>query len=148
MKLVVQRVVRACLRVDGVLKGTIDKGLVVFVGFGKNDNELLIEPMVRKILKLRIFADAQDKMNLSLLDISGGLMVISQFTLYANTQGGNRPDFLQAMNPQEAEIFFNKFVETCISLYSGNIVSGNFGRRMLVEMHNDGPVTIIINREK
>ncbi|HXK45692.1 MAG TPA: D-aminoacyl-tRNA deacylase, partial [bacterium] len=88
MKLVIQRVIHARLTVDGVLKGAIDRGMVVFVGFGKNDHESLIEPVVRKILKLRIFADAHDKMNLSLLDISGGLMIVSQFTLYARTEGG------------------------------------------------------------
>ncbi|HOJ31681.1 MAG TPA: D-aminoacyl-tRNA deacylase [bacterium] len=148
MKLVIQRVIHARLTVDGVLKGAIDRGMVVFVGFGKNDHESLIEPAVRKVLKLRIFADVHDKMNLSLLDISGGLMVVSQFTLYARTEGGNRPDFLEAMNPSEAETLFNRFVETCMKFYPGKIVGGDFGSQMLVEIHNDGPVTIVINWEK
>lgn len=145
MKLVIQRVSRASLTVDGVLKGSINKGLVIFVGFGKNDDESMIEPAVRKLLKLRIFADERGKMNLSIMDVCGGLMIVSQFTLYANTRSGNRPDFLFAMQPFVAENFFKKFVETCCRFYSGDIIAGDFGRHMVVEILNDGPVTILLN---
>ncbi|MCM8822326.1 MAG: D-aminoacyl-tRNA deacylase [Candidatus Omnitrophica bacterium] len=145
MKLVIQRVSRASIKVNGILKGAIDRGLVVLVGFGQNDFETSIEPVVRKILKLRIFADSKDKMNLSLIDVSGGLMVISQFTLYANTQRGNRPDFLAASNPDRARHLFDRFIEICQNLYFGTIIAGDFGKHMLVEIHNDGPVTIIMD---
>ena len=145
MRLVIQRVCRASLTVNGILKGSIDKGLVVLVGFGQNDTESLIEPAVGKLLKLRIFADSNDRMNLSLIDVSGGLIVISQFTLYANTQRGNRPDFLAAMDPDRARHLFDRFIETCQNLYFGTIIAGDFGKHMLVEIHNDGPVTIIMD---
>lgn len=147
MKLVIQRVLRASLRVEGVSKGSINRGLVVFVGFGKNDNQNMIEPIVRKLLKLRIFADSNDRMNLSLVDVNGGLIVVSQFTLYANTKGGNRPDFLGAMNPEQARILFDRFVKSCRSLYSGEVIAGDFGKHMDVEIHNDGPVTLCLNYE-
>ncbi len=145
MKLVVQRVSRASLISAGILKGSINRGLVVFAGFGKNDDESMIEPAVRKLLKLRIFADDRDRMNLSIMDVCGGLIIVSQFTLYARTQGGNRPDFLSAMQPAAAKIFFDRFVETCRRFYSGDIVAGDFGSHMTVEIHNDGPVTILLN---
>lgn len=147
MKIVIQRVKRASITVENIPRGSIDQGLVVFVGFGRFDSESLIEQSVRKILKMRIFADEKGKMNLSLMDIKGGLIVVSQFTLYANTESGNRPDFLNAMPPLEAEKLFDRFVATCRNFYSGNIISGDFGKHMLVEIHNDGPVTIILNYE-
>ncbi len=147
MRFIIQRVSEACLFVEDVKKGSINRGLVLFVGFGRNDDESLIEPAVRKILKLRIFADSNDRMNLSLIDVSGGLIVVSQFTLYASTQRGNRPDFLAAMNPEYAAVFFDRFVQTCRNLYCGDIVAGDFGKHMLVEIQNDGPVTIILNYE-
>jgi len=145
MKLVIQRVERASLAVDGILKGSIKKGMVVFVGFGKDDNESMIEPAVRKTLKLRIFADDKQRMNLSIMDISGDLMIVSQFTLYASARGGNRPDFLMAMQPFMAEKLFNMFIKSCSSFYSGKIITGDFGRHMAVEILNDGPVTIILD---
>ncbi|HOC02283.1 MAG TPA: D-aminoacyl-tRNA deacylase [Candidatus Ratteibacteria bacterium] len=145
MKLVIQRVSHASLEVNGILKGSINKGMVIFVGFGRDDNESMIEPVVRKTLKLRIFSDDKQRMNLSIMDISGDLMIVSQFTLYANTRGGNRPDFLMAMQPSLAEQFFNMFIKSCRSFYSGKIIAGDFGRHMAVEILNDGPVTIILD---
>lgn len=147
MRIVIQRVKRASIFVEGIYKDRIESGLVIFVGFGRNDCESLIEHAVRKILKLRIFADEKGKLNLNVFDVSGELMVVSQFTLYANTERGNRPDFLAAMSPEDAKKFFDKFVVTCQSCYSGKIVSGDFGKHMLVELHNDGPVTVILDYE-
>lgn len=147
MRLVIQRVLSASLSVEGVTKGSIKRGLVVFVGFGRNDSQNMIEPVVRKILKLRIFADNNDKMNLNIGDVNGGLIVVSQFTLYANTKGGNRPDFLAAMNPEQAKILFDRFVESCRILYSGEIIAGDFGKHMVVDIQNDGPVTLCLNYE-
>ncbi len=147
MRIVIQRVKRASITVEGVYRDTINRGFVIFVGFGKIDCESLIDIAVRKILKLRIFSDEREKLNLSLTDINGELIIVSQFTLYANTEGGNRPDFLEAMKPEEAEKLFNKFIATCNNLYSGKIISGDFGKHMVVEIHNDGPVTIILNYE-
>ncbi|HPP67087.1 MAG TPA: D-aminoacyl-tRNA deacylase [bacterium] len=145
MKLVIQRVIHASFSVDDVLKGSINKGLVVFAGFGKNDTESIIEPAVRKLVKLRIFADCKNKMNLDIMDIAGELMIISQFTLYADTHHGNRPDFLFAMEPAVAENLFNRFVDICHGFYPGKIVAGDFGRHMVVKILNDGPVTILLN---
>jgi len=147
MRTVIQRVSKASLFIDGIEKGSIGRGLVVLAGFGRNDTEHVIDVVVRKILKLRIFEDTEGKMNHSLLDVSGGLMIVSQFTLYARTEGGNRPDFLEALKAPESKILFDKFVETFRTLYEGHIIAGEFGKHMLVEIHNDGPVTIILNIE-
>ncbi|MCM8816058.1 MAG: D-aminoacyl-tRNA deacylase [Candidatus Omnitrophica bacterium] len=147
MRIVIQRVKSASISVEGKHRGSIQRGLVVFVGFGRDDCESLIEQVVRKILKLRIFSDDKGKLNLSLLDVSGGLIIVSQFTLYANTSHGNRPDFLSAMNPSDAEKLFDRFVTTVKNLYSGNVICGDFGKHMVVEIHNDGPVTIILDYE-
>lgn len=143
MKVVIQRVKKASLTVDGKYKGEIGKGLVVFVGIGKGDGEEEIEYIGRKIISLRIFEDENGKMNYSLKDIDGEIMIVPQFTLYGDCSRGNRPDFTSAEEPQIAkEIYLNflKFFEGKLK----KIVSGKFGSKMVVEIHNDGPVTIIM----
>lgn len=145
MKLVIQRVKEAKLYVEGIFKGKIGKGIVVFIGIGKGDTEEKIDYFVKKVLSLRIFEDENGKMNYSLSDIGGDLMIISQFTLYGNCQNGNRPDFVMAEKGEIAEKIFKKFVEKITNLYP-KVVEGEFGKKMLVEIDNDGPCTLILEK--
>jgi len=145
MKILIQRVKEAKLYVENVYKGSIGKGIVVFIGIGKGDKEEKIEYIVRKILSLRIFEDENGKMNYSISDIKGEIMVVSQFTLYGDCRKGNRPDFTMAEDGKLAEEIYNKFLK---KLKESNlkIVEGEFGKKMLVEIHNDGPCTLILEK--
>jgi D-tyrosyl-tRNA(Tyr) deacylase len=145
MKILIQRAKEAKLYVENVYKGSIGKGIVVFVGIGKGDKEEKIEYLVRKILLLRIFEDENGKMNYSISDIKGEIMVVSQFTLYGDCRKGNRPDFTMAEDGKLAEEIYNKFL---MKLKESNlkIVEGEFGKKMLVEIHNDGPCTLILEK--
>ena len=145
MKAIIQRVKEARLYVENIYKGSIGKGIVVFIGIGKGDKEEKIEYLVRKILLLRIFEDENGKMNYSISDIKGEIMVVSQFTLYGDCRKGNRPDFTMAEDGKLAEEIYNKFLK---KLKESNlkIVEGEFGKKMLVEIHNDGPCTLILEK--
>ena len=144
MKVVIQRVTRASVRVAGEVIGEIGRGLVVFVGVAPDDTNEDIEYLVEKTINLRIFADTEGKFNLSALDVKGELLLISQFTLLANTRKGRRPGFTDAAPPDQAEAPFNQFVAK--SRASGlKVATGKFQAYMQVEIHNDGPVTIIID---
>jgi D-tyrosyl-tRNA(Tyr) deacylase len=145
MKILIQRAKEARLYVENIYKGSIGKGIVVFIGIGKGDKEEKIEYLVRKILLLRIFEDENGKMNYSISDIKGEIMVVSQFTLYGDCRKGNRPDFTMAEDGKLAEEIYNKFL---IKLKESNlkIVEGEFGKKMLVEIHNDGPCTLILEK--
>jgi len=145
MKAIIQRVKKARLYVENIYKGSIGKGIVVFIGIGKGDKEEKIEYLVRKILLLRIFEDENGKMNYSISDIKGEIMVVSQFTLYGDCRKGNRPDFTMAEDGKLAEEIYNKFLK---KLKESNlkIVEGEFGKKMLVEIHNDGPCTLILEK--
>lgn len=145
MRLVIQRVKKAKLFVEDKEKGEIGKGLVVLVGIGKGDTEDKIDYIIKKILSLRIFEDENGKMNYSIIDTGGDLMIVSQFTLYGNCSGGNRPDFTMAEKGKIAEEFYNKFIEK-IRNTNLKIVEGEFGKKMTVEIHNDGPCTIILEK--
>jgi D-tyrosyl-tRNA(Tyr) deacylase len=145
MKAIIQRVKEAKLYVESVYKGSIKKGIVVFVGIGRGDNEEKIEYISRKILLLRIFEDEKGKMNYSISDIKGEIMVVSQFTLYGDCRKGNRPDFTMAEDGKLAEEIYNKFLEK-IKESELKIVEGEFGKKMLVEIHNDGPCTLILEK--
>ncbi|MCM8804523.1 MAG: D-aminoacyl-tRNA deacylase [Candidatus Omnitrophica bacterium] len=145
MKLVIQRVKEAKLYVEDIFKGKIEKGIVVFVGIGRGDTEEKVDYFVKKILSLRIFEDENRKMNYSVSDINGELMIVPQFTLYGNCQNGNRPDFTMAEKGEIAEKIFNKFVEKIKTSYK-KIVEGEFGKKMLVEINNDGPCTLILEK--
>jgi D-tyrosyl-tRNA(Tyr) deacylase len=141
MRLILQRVTRAEVRVDGISTGKIGIGLVVLLGFGQEDSPELIPGAVKKINELRIFSDANGKMNLSLKDIEGSVLAISQFTLYANCARGRRPDFTHAAPPILAEELYNLFLN---GLKDAGIPyqTGIFGADMKLELLNDGPVTI------
>ncbi|MCS7180146.1 MAG: D-aminoacyl-tRNA deacylase [bacterium] len=143
MKVVIQRVKKAKLFVEDIEKGEIGKGIVVLLGIGKGDTEDKIEYLIKKILSLRIFEDEKRKMNYSVSDIKGEVMIVSQFTLYGNCTNGNRPDFTMAEKGEIAEKIYNKFIEK-IKNSSIKVIEGEFGKKMTVEIHNDGPCTIIL----
>ncbi len=145
MKIVVQRVKEASVKVDNKLIAKIDKGFLVLVGFTHNDGIDNIKYIVKKLKNLRIFDDENGNMNLNINDVGGSMLLVSQFTLYADTKNGNRPSFVDSMKYDEAEKLYNLFNE---ELKSTNIPisTGIFGADMKVSLLNDGPVTIIIER--
>lgn len=146
MKAVVQRVVNAKVSVDGTLSGSIEKGLLIYLGVTDSDDQIICMKMADKISKLRIFRDENDKMNCSVKDIGGQIMVISQFTLFADLHQGNRPYFGNAGNPEHAETMYRLFVENLKAL-GYEVACGVFGAHMHVEYENDGPVTIIADSD-
>lgn len=142
MKLVVQRVERASVSVDGAAVGAIDGGYLVLLGVGAEDTEAECERLSRKLTDLRIFADENGKTNRSIKDVGGAMLIISQFTLYADCRKGNRPNFLQAKEPHEAERLYEYFCGLCAR--EVHVEKGIFGADMRVELVNDGPFTIIL----
>ncbi|MEE0934092.1 MAG: D-aminoacyl-tRNA deacylase [Methanobrevibacter sp.] len=144
MKLVVQRVSHASVEVDGEITGKIDEGLMALVGFGENDSQREADYMARKVSKLRVFADEDGRMNKSLLDINGKLLLVPQFTLYGKVKK-YRPSFHRALNPDEATELFDYFVEKCREYVE--VETGVFGAFMKVDLLNNGPVTIILEKE-
>lgn len=147
MRAVVQRVSQANVKVDGKIVGEINKGLLVFLGVGKEDDEKDLDYMIDKILGLRIFEDENGKLNLSLLDIKGELLVISQFTLYGNVKKGKRPSFTDAADPDIANNYYELFIEKAREK-GVKTEHGIFGADMKVSLINDGPVTILIDSHK
>lgn len=143
MKLVIQRCENASVSVDGKTVGQIDRGFLVLLGIGQQDTETECDRLAAKMTSLRIFSDENGKTNLSLKDVGGSLLVISQFTLYADTHKGHRPNFLQAMEPVEAKRLYEYFVEVCRREIP-NVQTGEFGAEMKVSLLNDGPFTIIL----
>ena len=145
MKAVIQRVTRAAVRVDGQTVGEIGRGLLVLLGIGKSDTAATAGWMFNKLLSLRIFADDAGKMNRSVNDITGGILVVSQFRLYGDLQKGTRPSFSGAMPPAEAEKFYNDFMRGLRAATSLTVAEGRFAAMMDVELVNDGPVTILLD---
>lgn len=147
MKALLQRSKESKVTINNKINGKIDNGLVIFVGFTNGDNEEIINKMIDKIINLRIFEDEKGLMNLSLLDINGSILSISQFTLYADAKKGRRPSFINALEPNESsklyDIFNQKLKEKNI-----NVQTGIFGEDMKVEIYNDGPVTIILDSDE
>lgn len=144
MKVVIQRVSKASVTIEGICKGSINKGLMILVGIGSEDTKEIVDKYVKKIVKLRIFADKDGKTNLSLKDVDGELLVISQFTLYADCKKGNRPSFTMAADPKKGEELYNYFVETCKE-HVNIVETGEFAADMDVELVNDGPFTIVLD---
>jgi D-tyrosyl-tRNA(Tyr) deacylase len=147
MRLLLQRVKRASVTVDGVIVGQIQYGLLAFVGIAETDTMQEIEWMCKKITKLRIFADADGKMNNSVSDVQGAILLVSQFTLYADAEKGLRPSYIRAAPPQIAEPLYNQMLAHIKQTSGLRVEAGIFGAMMDVELVNDGPVTIWLERE-
>ena len=143
MRLVVQRVTKAEVKIDGEVVGKIKKGLFVLVGVKEGDSLKDAEGLAEKLAKLRVMADEAGKMNLSVKDVNGEVLLVSQFTLYADTTGGNRPSFIQAAAPALAEEIYGYFI-TKLKDLGVNVQTGQFGGYMEIEAELDGPVTIIM----
>ncbi len=144
MKAVLQRVNFCELHVGGDKISSIGPGLLILLGIHEKDNETSVENLVSKVLKMRIFSDDNGKMNKSVLDIMGEVMVVSQFTLYADTKKGNRPSFIEAARPEKAIPLYELFKKECSQQLGKEVASGIFGADMKITFLNDGPVTIIV----
>lgn len=147
MKAVVQRVLKASVSVDGNVVGSCNQGYLILLGAAQGDSEADAEILARKIANLRVFCDNEDKMNLSLLDIGGEVLAVSQFTLCADLKKGNRPSFINAMEPQTAEKLYDYFCDKLLENGVKKVDKGIFGADMKVELLNDGPVTIVYDTE-
>lgn len=147
MRAVVQRVTKASVSVDDTIIGSIEKGLVVLLGVGKEDTEKDMVYLADKIMNLRVFEDSNGKMNMSLLDEGGELLIVSQFTLYGDCRKGKRPGYDKAARPDVAEQIYNKFTEYCKN-FDIKVQTGKFQAMMMVEIHNDGPVTLLLDSSK
>ncbi|WPE16950.1 D-aminoacyl-tRNA deacylase [Candidatus Thioglobus autotrophicus] len=144
MKALIQRVSKAEVEVDGQITGAINQGLLVFIGIEKNDEQAHVNKMIKKILAYRVFYDADEKMNLSVKDVEGELLLVSQFTLAADTNSGTRPGFSTAKVPAEAKELYEYFLSSISQQYA-QIQSGVFGADMQVSLTNDGPVTFLLS---
>ncbi len=144
MRLVIQRVSKAAVYVDENEVGRIKKGLLVFIGVGKYDNDTDLTWLINKLVNMRIFPDQTGKMNNSIVDVNGSILLVSQFTLYASTKKGNRPSFVNSADPDNAKFFYNKFIAVLkeLSIY---VETGVFGANMQIELLNDGPVTVCLD---
>ena len=146
MKVVLQRVSRAAVSVDGKVIGSIGRGFLLLLGVSNTDTREMADRMVDKICKLRIFEDENGKTNLSLADVGGAVLVVSQFTLYADCRKGNRPSFIKAGAPQLAEDLYEYVIERCRERVE-NVEHGSFGAHMKIDLENDGPFTIILDEK-
>ena len=144
MKLVIQRVSEASVAIDGETKGQIGRGFMVLIGVGQEDTKEIADKYIKKMIALRIFEDENGKTNLSLKDVDGQLLLISQFTLYANCKKGNRPSFIEAGTPDKAEARYEYMVEECRKAVPV-VETGEFGADMKVSLTNDGPFTVILD---
>lgn len=147
MRAIVQRVKRGAVSVDGKTTGTVDTGLAVLIGATHKDTEAEAQKLAHKTANLRIFEDDAGKMNLSALDVGAGILVVSQFTLYADCRRGRRPSFTEAAPPEVAEPLIEHFVGALREAGVARVETGVFRAYMLVEIHNDGPVTIILDTD-
>lgn len=147
MRFVIQRVTHASVTIEEEVRGKIGKGFLVLIGIGQQDNEEIADKLVRKLVNMRIFEDSEGKTNLGLKDVSGELLLISQFTLYADCKKGNRPSFTKAGAPGEAERLYQYIIEKCKEEIQV-VEQGEFGADMKIELLNDGPFTVILDSEE
>ena len=143
MRIVLQRVSRACVRIEGRLVGAIERGFCLLVGFTHGDTPAEVDWMAEKVAGLRVFGDAEGKLNLALADVGGAVLVVSQFTLYGDTRRGRRPGWSDAARPEQAEPLVEVFTAT-LSALGATVATGRFGADMAVELVNDGPVTLLL----
>lgn len=148
MRTLIQRVSRASVKIEGEIRSEIGTGLLVLTGIEESDDDSDVEWLCNKIVRLRIFNDNNNIMNLSVQDIGGGILAISQFTLHAKTRKGNRPSYIRAASPETAFPLYNKFVSRLSQLMGKEIGTGEFGAMMQIELINDGPVTIMIDTKE
>ena len=148
MRVVIQRVSKASVQVDSNLISSISEGLLILLGIENNDTNDDINWLIKKIANLRIFSDKNDKMNYSVIDINGDIIVVSQFTLHAKTKKGNRPSYINAAKPEIAIPLYQKFINDLSLEARTNVYGGEFGAHMQVTLTNDGPVTIIIDSKR
>ncbi|MDD6043830.1 MAG: D-aminoacyl-tRNA deacylase [Eubacteriaceae bacterium] len=146
MKFVIQRVSEASVTIDGRVSGKIGKGFLVLIGVGHEDTKEIADKFIKKLIGLRIFEDSEGKTNLSLKDVDGELLLVSQFTLYANCKKGNRPSFTEAGTPAEAEALYEYIIEECRKQVPV-VETGEFGADMKVSLLNDGPFTVILDEK-
>lgn len=147
MRFVIQRVTDASVTIDGEISGKIGKGYLVLIGVADTDTKEIADKMIRKMIGLRIFEDEQGKTNLSLADVDGGLLLVSQFTLYANCKRGNRPSFIEAGKPDMANEMYEYIIEKCRESVD-EVQTGEFGADMKVQLLNDGPLTILLDSDQ
>ncbi len=147
MRILIQRVTSASVVVEGAVTGAIDSGLLLLVGVTHTDTEAIVDRMADKVVKLRIFSDEKGLMNRSVIDVGGGILAVSQFTLYADAKGGNRPSYTAAARPEQASPAFDRFVSKLAALLGKPVSTGVFGADMKVSLVNDGPVTIWLDSE-
>ena len=148
MRLVIQRVKNASVEIDGKINGAIEKGFMVLFGARDDDDEAIADKMIKKMAGLRIFEDADGKTNLSLNDVNGKILFVSQFTLYADCKKGNRPSFNNAGKPQHAQALYEYCIEKMRTKYALTVETGIFGADMKVSLLNDGPFTIILDSDE
>jgi D-aminoacyl-tRNA deacylase len=146
MRLVLQRVARAEVRIDGRVAGRIERGLLLLVAFREGDGAEQVRWMADKVVGLRLFPDADGKMNRALDEVDGGILVVSQFTLYGDARRGRRPSFIEAARPETAIPLYERFIDELRERAPGPVESGEFGAMMEVELVNDGPVTLLLER--
>ena len=147
MRFVIQRVTNASVTVDGNITGQIEKGFLVLIGVSEDDTKEIADKMIKKLIGMRIFEDENGKTNLALADVGGSLLLVSQFTLYADCKKGNRPSFIKAGNPQMAEEMYEYIIAQCKKEIA-NVQVGIFGADMKVQLLNDGPFTVILDSEQ
>lgn len=147
MRVVIQRVSRASVKIEGEITGQINRGLMILLGIETADSRADVEWLVRKILSLRIFSDAEGKMNENLGEIQGEVLIVSQFTLHAKTKKGARPSFIHAAHPDHAVPLYEEFIREMERVIQRPVATGKFGADMSVELVNDGPVTLIIDSQ-
>lgn len=147
MRFVIQRVTEASVTIDGEISGKIGKGYLVLIGVADTDTKEIADKMIRKMIGLRIFEDEQGKTNLSLADVDGGLLLVSQFTLYANCKRGNRPSFIEAGKPDMANEMYEYIIEKCRESVE-EVQTGEFGADMKVQLLNDGSFTILLDSDQ
>lgn len=145
MRILIQRVSRAKVSAEGKLLGEIGKGLLVLVGVAKEDTQKDAETLAAKTVNLRIMSDKENKMNLSVLDVDGEILAVSQFTLYADTSAGRRPSFINSADPEKAKKLYEYYIECLKNLGVKKVASGRFGAFMQIDLVNDGPVTLMID---